>query len=133
MSHNKLLGFSIFDHLKPIFTKKILRFLLLYRIPNSSVTLFFYRLREIIHPVLHIDIILGDFKLNMFNDSIDVLKNILSSYELVTNEATHTRGLLIYHVYISKSLLQKMHLENVIVSDFSFSDHDAVKFKISSI
>ena len=33
---------------------------------------------------------------------------------------------------ISKSLSQKMHLENVIVCDVSVCDHDAAKFKISS-
>ena len=68
----------------------------------------------------------------MFNDSNDALKNILSNYELVINEATHINGSLIDHVYISKSFLQKMHLENVILSDVSFSDHDPVKFKITS-
>ena len=79
---------------------------------------------------LHIDIILGDFNLNMFHDSNDALKKILSSYELVINEATHISGSLIDHVYINKSLLQKMHLVNVIACDISFFDHDAVKFKI---
>ena len=132
VSHNKLVGFSIFDILKPSFTKNIVRFLLLYRSPNSSVTLFFDRLREIVHPELHIDITFGDFKLNMFNDSDDALKNILSSFELVINEATHISGSLIDHVYISKSFLQKIHLENVIFSDASFSDHEAVKFRITS-
>ena len=68
----------------------------------------------------------------MFNDSSDSLKSILSSYELVINKATHISGLLIDHTYISKSLLQKMHLEIVPVSDTNFSDHDVVKFKISS-
>ena len=120
VSHNKLLGFSIFDILKPNFTKNILRFLLLYHSPKSSVTLFFDRLREILHLELHIDIILGDFNLNMFNDSYDALKNILSSYKFVINDVTHISSSLIDHAYISKSLLQKMHLENVIVSDVSF-------------
>ena len=53
MLHIKFLGFSIFDILKPNFTKHILRFLLLYRTPSSSVTLFFDRVRETIHPELH--------------------------------------------------------------------------------
>ena len=67
----------------------------------------------------------------MLNDSNDTIKTILSSYELVINEATHISSSLIDHVYISKSLLQKIHLENVIAFDASFSDHDSVKFKIS--
>ena len=86
----------------------------------------FDRPREIVHPELHIDIILGDFSLNMFNDSNDSLKTMLSSYELVINEATHSSGSLFDHSYISKSSLQKIHLENVIVCDVSFSDHDTV-------
>ena len=132
VSHHKLLRFSIFDISKPNFSKNVLRFILLYRSPNCSVTLFFNRLREIVRSELYIDIILGDFNLNMFNDSSDSLKSILSSYELVINKATHISGLLIDHAYISKSLLQKMHLEIVPVSDINFSDHDVVKFKISS-
>ena len=58
VSHNKLFRFSIFDILKPNFTKNILKFLLLYRSPNSSVTLFFDRLREILHLELHIELFL---------------------------------------------------------------------------
>ena len=114
------------------FTKNILRFLLLYHSSYSSVTLFLDRLREIVHPELHIAITLGDYNLNMFNDSDDALKNILSSYELAINETTHISGSLIDHIYISKSILQKIHLKNVIVYDVSFSDHDAVRYKISS-
>ena len=132
VSHDQFLGISIFDILKQNFTKNVLRFCLLYRSPNSSVTLFFERLREIVHPELHIDIILGDFNSNIFNNSNNILKNILSNYELVINEATHISGSLIDHVYISKSLLQQMYLESITVCDVSFSDHDAVKFKISS-
>ena len=102
-----MLDFYIFDILKPNFTKNILRFILLYHSPNSPVTLFLHRLRKVVHVGLHIDIILGDFNLNMFNDSNNPLKNILSSNELVINEATHISGSFIDHVYISKSLLQK--------------------------
>ena len=119
MSHNKLLHFSIFDISKPNFSKNDLRFILLYHSPNCSVTLFFNRLREIVRSELHIDTILDDFNLNMFNDSSDSLKSILSSYELGINKTTHVSGLLIDH-------------EIVPVSDINFSDHDVVKFKISS-
>ena len=94
--------------------------------------MFLDRLTEIVDPELHIAITLGDYNLNMFNDSDDAVKNILSSYELAINETTHVSGSLIDHVYISKSLLQKINLKNVIVCDVSFSDHDAVRYKISS-
>ena len=57
---------------------------------------------------------------------------MLSNYELVINEATRISLSLIYHVYISTSLLQRMHRENVIVCNVSFFYHDAIKFKISS-
>ena len=124
VSHNKLLGFSIFDIFKPNFTKIILRLLLFHRSPNYSFTLFFDRIREIVHPELHIDIIHVAFYLNMFINSNNALKNILSSYELVINAVTHINNSLIDHVHISNSLLQKMHLENIIVCDVSFSDHE---------
>ena len=45
---------------------------------------------------------------------------MLSNYELVINEATRISLSLIYHVYISTSLLQRMHRENVIVCNVSF-------------
>ena len=61
-------------------------------------------------------IILGDFNLNMFNDSNDALKNILPSYELIINEATQISGSLIHHVYIN-DYCKKMNLENGIVCD----------------
>ena len=96
--------------------------LLLYHSPNSSIPSFYDNLREIVNPELHVDIILGDFNLNIFNATNDTLGTILSNYQLIINEATHISGSLIDHVYVSKSLLQKMVLENIIVSNMSFSD-----------
>ena len=114
VSHNKFLGFSIFDIFKPNFTKSILRLLSLHRSSNSSFTLFFNRIREIVHPELYIDIIHSDFNLNMFNNSNDV----------VINAVTHINNSLIDNVHTGNSLLQKMHLKNIIVCDVSFSDHE---------
>ena len=130
VTHSKMLGVSMIDILKTSFSKNILRLVLLYRSPNSSIPLFYEHLREIVNPELHVDIILGNFNLNIFNATNDTLGTILSNYQLIINDATHISGSLIDHMYISKTLLQHMVLENVFVSNMSFSDHDVVKFKI---
>ena len=107
VTHSKMLGVSMIDILKPSFSKNILRLVLLYRSPNSSIPLFYENLREIVNPELHVDIILGDFNLNIFNATNDTLGTILSNYQLIINDATHISGSrVIDHVYISKTLLQ---------------------------
>ena len=97
--------FFILDTLKPNFTKNISRFSLLYRSLNSSMTLVFDRLRNII---------LNDFNFNMFNHSNDALKMII--VQLWTGnwwDYSH-QGSLIDHIYINLtcwSLLQKYNLK----------------------
>ena len=123
VAHKRFPGLSMIDVLKPSFSKQMLRLILLYRSPNSSITLFYARLREIGRPELHVEIILGDFNIDIFNEPSNTL-NILSDYELLVKEATHISGFLIDHVYLSKSLLLQMSVENVIVSNVCFSDPD---------
>ena len=106
VTHSKMLGVSMVNVLKPSFSINILKLVLLYRSPNSSIPLFFYEnLREIVNPELHVDIILSNFNLNIFNATNDTLGTILSNYQLIINDATHISGSLIDHVFISKTLL----------------------------
>ena len=131
VAHEKFPGISMIDVVKPSFSKRIMRLLLLYRSPNSPIPLFYERLRQIVDPELHIDIILGDFNIDAFNECNNTLDGILLDYKLIVNEATNISGSLIDHVYMNKSFLQRITLENVTVTNIHFSDHDAVKFKIS--
>ena len=73
VAHERFPGISMIDILKPSFSKQMLRLILLYRNPNSSITLFYERLREIGCPELHVDIILGDFNVDIFNESSKLL------------------------------------------------------------
>ena len=112
VAHKRFPGISMIDVLKPSFSKQILRLILLYCSPNSSITLFYESLREIVCPELHVDIILGDFNIDIFNEPSNTL-NILSDYELIVKEATHISGSLIDHVYTVNPLISAHPLLSV--------------------
>ena len=133
VAHNKRVGISMIDIVKSNFSIDALRLVLLYRSPNSSLSSFYEILTEISSPQLHVDIILGDFNLDVFNVANNSLHDVLSNYTLIVDEATHISGSLIDHVYIRKSLLHHTVLEKVVVCNMSFTDHDVIKFKIKSI
>lgn len=74
LSRNNLLVFPIFLFLKPNFTKNILRFLCFISAQTLPLLWFIDRLGEIVHLELHIDFMLSNFNLNMFNNSNDGFK-----------------------------------------------------------
>ena len=74
VSRNNLLVFPIFVFLKLNFTKNILRFLCFISAQTLPLLCFIDRLGEIVHLELHIDFMLGNFNLNMFNNSNDGFK-----------------------------------------------------------
>lgn len=74
LSRNNLLVFPIFLFLKSNFTKNILRFLCFISAQTLPLLWFIDRLGEIVHLELHIDFMLSNFNLNMFNNSNDGFK-----------------------------------------------------------
>lgn len=77
-SHDKFSGMSLFGIMKSSFSKHSVRLLLLYRSPSSSLSIFYNKLREMVEPNLHVDIILGYFTLDIFNNANNMLHDILS-------------------------------------------------------
>ena len=73
-----------------------------------------------------VDIILGDFNINGFNENIR-LSHILSQYDQLVNTSTHISGSLLDHVYIRQEFPKQVNSD--VISIYS-SDHDAIKFRL---
>ena len=78
-----------------------------------------------------IDIALDDVNIDILNNSSKHLTSNLLQYELMVTEPTNIIGSLIEHVYVSNYDLQKLRVEKNEAISIYFSDHDAIKFKLS--
>ena len=125
--HEKHDGLSILTFRKPSFSKFKIKIALLYRQQNFQLTLFDNLLCGLINR--GIDIILGDFNLDAFDDNNNHLAQILRSYKLVVDEPTHLCGSLIDHVYVKKTILGSYTIQSLVKSVY-FSDHDAVRIEL---
>ena len=78
-----------------------------------------------------IDMILGDFNINYFNDNqVQPLKSLMESLnytQIVTKLTFISSGSLLDHVYVKSTVFQI--IENYVVNVY-YSDHDAVKITI---
>ena len=104
-----------------------MRFLFLYRKQASNVHDFLNNLNHII-TWYTIDVILGDFNINYFNEKESYnLKNILEStlgYQQIVSKPTFLSGSLLDHVYIRSHKFKSV--DNSVIGVY-YSDHDAVK------
>ena len=104
-----------------------IRFLFLYRKQDSNVHDFVNNLNHITN-WYRIDVILGDFNINYFDEKESHhLKNILEStlgYQQIVSKPTFLSGSLLDHVYIRS---QKFKSVDNSVIEVYYSDHDAVK------
>ena len=104
-----------------------MRFLFLYRKQTSNVHDFLNNLNHII-TWYTIDVILGDFNINYFNEKESYnLKNILEStlgYQQIVSKPTFLSGSLLDHVYIRSHKFKSV--VNSVIGVY-YSDHDAVK------
>ena len=73
------------------------------------------------------DIVLGDFNINAFQEN-GRLKNVLSSYNQIVAASTHNSGSLLDHVYKYQEFSKELNMQSAI--NIYFSDHDAVKFRL---
>ena len=107
--------------------------LLLYRKQNSNVSQYTECLRYILTTTT-VDIVLGDFNINYFNDKqVEHLKLIMDSLnylQIVTKPTFVSSGSLLDHVYIRSTAVEI--IENDVLSVY-YSDHDAVKVKLTII
>ena len=109
--HETFPGISIIDITKNSFSHKTIQIMLLYRSPSSYLTRFFSRLENLLSDRHIIDIVLGDFNIDILNSTNINLQKFLSNYTLVVNEATHISGSLLDYVYVNNetfSLLIKL-------------------------
>ena len=104
-----------------------IRCLFLYRKQASNVHDFVNNLNHITNWYT-IDVILGDFNINYFNEKEShSLKNILEStlgYQQIVSKPTFLSGSLLDHVYVRPNKFKS--IDNTVIGVY-YSDHDAVK------
>ena len=104
-----------------------MRFLLLYRKQASKVQDFVNDLNHIVNWYT-IDVILGDFNINYFDEKeSQYLQNILENtlgYQQIVSKPTFLSGSLLDHVYIKPHKFKSV--DNSVIGVY-YSDHDAVE------
>lgn len=105
-------------------------FLLTYNKNNSNTTQYAENMSNILRTT-NIDVILGDFNINYFNElSIMSLKRLMNSHgyiQIVDKSTFISSGSLLDQVFVKQSLCDKV--QNKVISVY-YSDHDAVKITI---
>ena len=78
----------------------------------------------------HVDIILGDFNINLLGKLVATSSSALTNFIQIVKEPTHLSGSLIDHVYIHQDLFRNVNAE-VKNFDVYFSDHDAIQISLT--
>ena len=91
--HDKSPGLSILKTIKDSFFTNIITILLLYRSPNSSLTICYNRVELFLSRWEMFDLVPGDFNINALTNG-DNLRNMLSEYRLVNRDPTQISGCL---------------------------------------
>ena len=111
-------------------SKEIRTVLLLYRKQNSNVSQYIECLQYILTSTT-VDIVLGDFNINYFNDNqVEHLRSLMHSLnfiQIVTKPTFLSSGSLLDHVYTTSTGIE---ITGNDVVNIYYSDHDAVKFTI---
>ena len=76
-----------------------------------------------------IDIIAEEFNYDLLKVSENKFLDIFTNHVQMVNKPTHISGSLIDHVYIKKSLMEKLFF-NLTVQNIYFSDHVTVRIMI---
>ena len=123
----KLHGASVIEFVQPDFDRS-LKLLLLYK--KHAVTLNSF-CNWLEHMVINrsIDIILGDFNINALGENQSLI-NVLRNYEQIVKDSTHISGSLLDHVCIRQDFLKELNVDCKVTNVY-FSDHDAVKLRVS--
>ena len=78
----------------------------------------------------HVDIILGDFNINVLGKPVATLSSALKNFIQIVQEPTHLSGSLIDHVYIHQDLLGNVNVE-VRNFDVYFSDRNTIQISLT--
>ena len=125
-SHTEVNGAALITFVKSGFTSQTIKLLLLYKQHTLPLTNFCNWLQGFIASNA-MDIVLGDFNINAFQEN-GRLKNVLSSYNQIVAASTHNSGSLLDHVYKYQEFSKELNMQSAI--NIYFSDHDAVKFRL---
>ena len=125
-------GFSLIKLKKNVYADRVYKILLLYRSHKETLNLFFHNLRAILDEEPGIDIIIGDFNIDMLKESEEkerLLYETRDYHELTVGVPTHIDGGGIDNVFISSTFYDDI---NPLKYCLNLSDHDAFKLEISS-
>ena len=111
-------------------SQDVISFLLLYRKQNSNISQYMDCLKYILNSY-NIDIIFGDFNINLFDDTanrpLNSLMEPFSCTQIVQNPTFLSSGSLLDHVYLRQNAFQIFN--NSVITVY-YSDHDAVNVSI---
>ena len=120
-------GVSICNFRKSLFVSVPLKLMVLSKLNNQPLMTFYDYLYYFIE-AKKVDVIVCDCNIDACSKSR--LPQILSEYVQLVEFSTHTAGSTFDHVYVKKSFLEDYEVEIVVLNTY-FSDHDAVRVKIS--
>ena len=101
------------------FIEETLKFLLLHRSNNSSNQTFCDSVSDIVQSY-YTEIIVGDFNIETYESEQANLVRVISSYDMVVNDATHISGSLLDLVFVRKCILQETDVKCTILVRFFF-------------
>ena len=120
-------GVSICNFRKSSFVNAPLKLMVLYKLMNQPLLTFYDYLYYFIE-AKDVDIVVGDFNIDAYSKSR--LSQILSEYVQLVEFPIQIAGSIVDHVYVKKSFWEGYEVEIVVLNTY-FSDHDAVRVKIS--
>ena len=109
VSHHQIPGKLFFSFRKLTLKEGQLNILLLYCKITTNLAGFYEHLREI-NFSQNIDLLLGDFNINVL-DPISRILQVMSSYVQLVTEFTQILGALLDHVFFQKDLLKNLKLK----------------------
>ena len=108
--HETMTGTSYVEYVKSSFSNRVIKMLVIYKKRAISLTQFSDWVGEFVR-TRHVDIILGDFNINVLGKSNAALSSALTNFIQIAKEPTHLSGSLKDHIYIHQDLLGNVNVE----------------------
>ena len=131
LEHEHVSGFSHVKLKKNAYSERTFNILLLYRSHQETLTSFFSSLHTVLSELPDIDIIFGDFNIDLLKESEEKqnLLYCLQDFNPLVDFPTHVDGGAIDHIFVNNTL------NDALVDGLKFctclSDHDVLKIEIS--
>ena len=114
-------GAIVFSVCKPTYSGRKIRFLGLYRKHGSKIEDFSYVLSHLISNCGTIDVIMGDFNMNHFDDIHASIVDVLAPYDQLVKQPTQISGGLLDPIYVRNGGTTAKQM----IRHLYFTDHDA--------